>query len=210
MSSSRVRILLVDDHFAIRVGLAASLRSEKDLEVIAEASSGTEAIALFERHSPDVVVMDWRLPDMSGVEVTRTLRKKDGARVRVLMLSVYDGEDDIYQAMEAGACGYVLKSASRDELLEAIRSVHRAERYLPPKLAEALRKRKSRASLTDRELEVLTGIVRGRSNKEIASDLGLAEITVKQHVSSVLDKLGVQDRTQAATAAIQRGTVHLD
>lgn len=206
---TKTRLLLVDDHFAIRVGLASSLRFESDLEVVGEAGSGSEAIRLFEEHKPGLVILDWRLPDMTGVETLQKLRAACPS-VRVLMLSVYDGEEDIFNAMNAGARGYVLKSAERSELLEAIRKVAAGEEFLPKPLAAKLAARRSRGNLTERELQVLKAIVRGRSNKEIASELGLAEITVKQHLTNVFEKLGVHDRTQAATAAIQRGTVHLD
>jgi DNA-binding NarL/FixJ family response regulator len=205
----KIRVLLVDDHFAVRVGLAASLKFASDMDVIAQGSTGSEAISLFREHRPDVVVMDWRLPGMSGVDAVKAIRR-EFREARVVMLSVYDGEEDIFRAIDAGACGYLLKSSERDELLAAIRSVNAGERYFPAQVAQRLAQRMARPSLSDRELEVLRLIVKGRANKEIASDLGIAEITAKQHVSHILEKLGVLDRTQAATAAIQRGIVHLD
>jgi two-component system NarL family response regulator len=208
-NAKKIQVMLVDDHFAVRVGLAASLKFAADMQVVAEASTGAEAIALYRDHRPDVVVMDWRLPGMSGVEAVKTIRE-EFSEVRVVMLSVYDGEEDIYRAIEAGACGYLLKSSERDELLAAIRTVHEGGRYLPAQVAQRLAQRMGRPQLSDRELQVLQLVVKGRANKEIASDLGIAEITAKQHVSHILEKLGVLDRTQAATAAIQRGIVHLD
>ncbi len=207
--TKRVRLMLVDDHFAVRVGMAASLRFESDLDVVAEAATGEDAIRLYDEHQPDVVVMDWRLPGISGVEALGEIRKRN-PNARIVMLSMYEGEEDVYRAMEAGACGYVLKSADLNEVLSAIRAVARGEKYLTPILAGRLAERMTRTPLTDRELEVLRLIVDGHSNKEIAAKLGLAEITIKQHVSSVLEKLKVQDRTQATTAAIQRGIVHLE
>jgi two-component system NarL family response regulator len=207
--SQKIRIMLVDDHFAVRVGLAASLKFEPDMEVVAEGSNGPDAIALYGQHKPDVVVMDWRLPGMSGVEATAGIRAKF-PEARVVMLSMYDGEEDIYRAVEAGASGYILKSSEREDLLGAIRAVHQGDRYFPAKVATLLQQRMARVPISDREMQVLRLVVKGRANKEIASDLGIAEITVKQHVSHILEKLGVMDRTQAATAAIQRGIVHLE
>ncbi len=201
--------MLVDDHFAVRVGMSTSLKFENDIDVIAEAATGEDAIKLFEEHQPDVVVMDWRLPGMSGVDALIEIRKRN-PRARVVMLSMYEGEEDVYRAIESGASGYVLKSADLNEVLSAIRVVASGGRYLMPVLAGRLAERMTRAPLTERELEVLRLIVEGHSNKEIAAKLGLAEITIKQHVSNVLEKMNVQDRTQATTAAIQRGIVHLE
>jgi DNA-binding NarL/FixJ family response regulator len=201
--------MLVDDHFAVRVGMAASLKFEDDIDIIAEAGSGEDAIKLFDELEPDICVMDWRLPGISGVEAIREIRKKH-ANAKIIMLSVYEGEEDVFRAMEAGASAYVLKSADRPEVLDAIRTVLSGHKYLPPILAGRLADRMTRSDLTARERGVLDLIVGGNSNKEIAAKLGLAEITVKQHVSSVLEKLNVQDRTQATTAAIQRGIVHLE
>ncbi|MBG88149.1 MAG: DNA-binding response regulator [Verrucomicrobiales bacterium] len=205
----KIRVMLVDDHFAVRVGMAASLKFEEDIDIIAEAGSGEDAVKLFAEHKPDVCVMDWRLPGISGVEAVQEIRK-DHPDAKIIMLSVYEGEEDVFRAMEAGASAYVLKSADRPEVIEAIRTVLGGNKYLPPILAGRLADRMTRSELTSRERGVLDLIVAGNSNKEIAAKLGLAEITVKQHVSSVLDKLNVQDRTQAATAAIQRGIVHLE
>jgi DNA-binding NarL/FixJ family response regulator len=206
---SKIRVMLVDDHFAVRMGMAASLKFEDDIEVVAEAGSGEEALTLYREHRPDIAIMDWRLPGMSGVEALTAIRK-EFPKARIMMLSVYEGEEDVYQAMKAGAAAYVLKSADREEVLQAIRTVHRGGKFLPPLLAARMADRVTRGTLTEREQGVLERIVEGHSNKEIAAQLGLAEITIKQHVSSILVKLGVQDRTQAATAAIQRGIVHFE
>lgn len=205
----KISVMLVDDHFAVRVGMAASLKFEPDIEVVAEGGSGEEAVELYRELKPDVLVIDWRLPGMSGVDAVKEIRK-EFSDARVMMLSVYEGEEDVYQALKAGASAYVLKSADREEVLTAIRTVHKGEKYLPPVLAGRMAERLTRAALTNREMGVLHLIVEGHSNKEIAAKLGLAEITVKQHVSNILEKLDVQDRTQAATAAIQRGIVHLE
>ncbi|MBL6765288.1 MAG: response regulator transcription factor [Verrucomicrobiae bacterium] len=207
--NSKIRVILIDDHFAVRMGMAASLKFENDIEVIAEGGSGEEAVELYRQHQPDVVTMDWRLPGMSGVEALAAIRA-EFPKARVMMLSVYEGEEDVYQAMKAGAAAYVLKSADRVEVLHAIRTVAKGGKFLPPLLAGRMADRVTRGTLTDREHGVLQRIVDGHSNKEIAAQLGLAEITIKQHVSSILSKLGVQDRTQAATAAIQRGIVHFE
>ncbi|MFT4690242.1 MAG: DNA-binding NarL/FixJ family response regulator [Limisphaerales bacterium] len=208
-NTDRIRVMLVDDHFAVRVGMAASLKFEDDIDIIAEAGSGEDAVRLFDELKPDICVMDWRLPGISGVEAIREIRKKH-KDAKIIMLSVYEGEEDVFRAMEAGASAYILKSADRPEVLDAIRTVLSGHKYLPPILAGRLADRMTRSDLTARERGVLDLIVGGNSNKEIAAKLGLAEITVKQHVSSVLDKLNVQDRTQATTAAIQRGIVHLE
>lgn len=208
-NTDRIRVMLVDDHFAVRVGMAASLKFEDDIDIIAEAGSGEDAVRLFDELKPDICVMDWRLPGISGVEAIREIRKKH-KDAKIIMLSVYEGQEDVFRAMEAGASAYILKSADRPEVLEAIRTVLSGHKYLPPILAGRLADRMTRSDLTARERGVLDLIVGGNSNKEIAAKLGLAEITVKQHVSSVLEKLDVQDRTQATTAAIQRGIVHLE
>jgi DNA-binding NarL/FixJ family response regulator len=205
----KIRVMFVDDHFLLRIGLAASLSVEQDISVVAEASDGESAISLFRQHRPDITVMDWRLPGLSGVETTAAILQ-EFPEARIVMLSIYDGEEDIYRAMQAGALGYLLKSVKRETLLEAIRAVHAGKRFMQPEVASRLAERVAHTELSEREEEVLRLIVKGRSNKEIASALFLAEITVKIHVSSILNKLCVQDRTQAATVAIQRGLVHLE
>ena len=208
-SSVRIRILLVDDHFTVRMGLSASLELEDDFEVVAQAGNGEEALRLHGEHRPDVVVMDWRLPGETGPEVIRKLKARSPDQ-KVLVLSAFEGEENVYQAMEAGALGYVSKAAEAGDVFDGIRTVAQGKQFLSEDLAQRLKKRRGRNPLSPRETEVLKRIAAGRSNKEIASDLSLAEITVKQHVSSVLQKLGVQDRTQAVLAAIQRGLVSLD
>ncbi len=200
--------MVVDDHHIVRQGVAALINSEPDLVIVAEASDGGKALELFREHKPDITLMDLRMPVMSGVEATRALRAEFPA-ARIIVLTTYDGDEDIYRALQAGAQGYLLKDMFFEELLDAIRSVHAGKRRIPAPIAERLADRVAGSDLTVRELEVLKLIVRGRSNKEIANDLSISEATVKSHVNSILGKLGVTDRTQAATTALQRGIVHM-
>lgn len=209
MSTAPARILLVDDHFIVRLGLASSLNEEPDLSVVAEASTVAEALAAAALHRPDVAVIDMRLPDGDGSDLARQLAARHPA-LRCLVLSVSAGEHDILRAFRAGACGYLQKSAEREELLHAIRCAARGENYFPAHVRRILDTGRARPDLSPREREVLLLVVEGHLNKEIADRLGLAEITVKQHVSAVLRKLGVLDRTQAAIAAVERGIVRLD
>lgn len=204
-----VRILVVDDHFMVRLGLSASLNAEPDLTVIAEAATGEAAIAACREHHPSLVIMDVRLPDMNGTEACAAITR-EFPDMAVLMLSTHSGEEEVWRALEAGARGYILKSAMREELLHAIREVHDGRRYLDHAVSALLAERISRRALTTREREVLRMVAKGLGNKEIAQALNIAEVTVKVHVSHVLEKLGVKDRTQAATAALQRGIVSLE
>lgn len=203
-----IKIFLVDDHFIVRMGLAASLNEESDLNVVGEASCIAEAIDTLPETTPDVAVIDLRLADGDGFELVARLAE-DHPGVRCLILSVNTGENDILQSFKAGACGYLSKSVERAELLEAIRSIADGDTYFPAHLRSILDKGIARPELTAREFGVLQLIVEGHLNKEIADQLNLAEITVKQHVSAILRKLGVQDRTQAAIAAVERGLIHL-
>jgi two-component system NarL family response regulator len=207
--SKHIRILVVDDHFMVRMGLAASLNIEPDMQVVAEVGDGAAALQAFRTHNPEVVLMDVRLPKMNGVDATTAILQEFPDAV-VLMLSTHSGEEEIYRALQAGARGYVLKSAMREELLRAIREVYAGHPYLEPGVAALLAQRGSHRSLTNRELEVLRLVAKGLGNKEIAVALDIAEITVKLHVSHVLEKLNVKDRTQAATAALQRGIIPLE
>jgi DNA-binding NarL/FixJ family response regulator len=208
-SCTRIRLLLVDDHFVVRMGLSGSLALESEMEVVATCGDGPEAIDLYRQHHPDVVIMDGRLPGMSGAEATAAIRR-EFPQARILILSVRDGEEDIFQAVQAGASGYLHKAAQRSDIIAAVRTLSNGQDYFPPAIAAKLSQRRQRPELTDREIEVLRRIVDGQSNKEIASALNLAEVTVKLHVGHLLEKLGVADRTQAATAAILRGYIHLD
>ncbi len=204
-----IRILVVDDHFMVRMGLSASLNVEPDMEVVAEVPNGEATLEAYRKHSPSVVIMDVRLPGMSGAETTAAI-VREFPEARILMLSTHSGEEEIYRALQAGARGYVLKSVMREELLRAIREVCEGRRYLDPVVAPLLAQRLSHRSLTSRELEVLRMVASGLGNKEIATVLNIAEVTVKLHVSHVLEKLEVKDRTQAATVALQRGIISLE
>jgi DNA-binding NarL/FixJ family response regulator len=207
--SEPIRILVVDDHNIVRQGLVALLNTVAGFEVIAEASDGEEAIQAHRRLKPDVTLMDLRLPRLPGVEAIARIRQESPA-ARFIVLTTFDGDEDIYRALQAGAKGYLLKGVDVDELDDAIRAVHAGKSRIPAFVAEKLAERMGGPSLTARELGVLQRIVAGRSNKEIASDLNISEATVKTHINSILSKLGVSDRTHAATTALQRGIVHLD
>jgi two-component system NarL family response regulator len=206
---NKIRIMVVDDHFVVRIGLAGSLNIEPDMVIETEASSGQQAIEQFRIHRPDIVLMDLKLPGIDGVEATSAICKEfpDAA---IIMLSTHDGEEDIYRSFLAGARSYLLKTAAREELIHTIRAVHSGERCISPAVGRRLAERMTRAELTTREVEVLKLIAKGRSNKEIGGALGIAEVTVKLHVGHILTKLQVNDRTQAATTALQRGILHLD
>jgi two-component system NarL family response regulator len=204
-----IRILVVDDHHVVRSGLAASLGLEDDLEVIAEAGSAEEAVAKFRKHHPEVVLMDLRLPGVNGTAATAALRR-EWPDARVLMFTTFDGEEDIYRAMQAGARGYLLKSAPREELLAAIRAVAAGERHLSPALAQRLAGRVAAPDVSQREREVLQLIARGKANKEIAAALGISEETVKRHASNLFVKMGVADRAQATSEGIRRGLIQLE
>ena len=208
-SRPHIRILVVDDHFMVRMGLHASLNIESDMEVIADASNGEDALQLFRELQPGLVIMDVRLPGSNGSQTTAAILK-EFPHARVLMLSSHSGDEEVYRALQAGARGYVLKTAVREELLGAIRDVNAGKRYVDPIVAQALAERVLQQPLTSREVEVLGMLVKGLSNKEIGSLLHVAEVTVKQHVSHLFQKLNVSDRTQAVTLALQRGIVHLE
>jgi DNA-binding NarL/FixJ family response regulator len=207
--SETIRLLVVDDHPVVRQGLVALLSTVDGMEVVAQASDGQEAVDQYSLHQPDVTLMDLRLREMGGVEAIRRIRAQWTA-ARIIVLTTFDGDEDIYRAMQAGAKAYLLKGMSVEELIDTIHAAHQGRSRIPAEIAEKLAERMSGPQLTNRELGVLELIVRGRSNKEIASDLIISEATVKTHINSLLTKLNVTDRTQAATAAIQRGIVHLD
>ncbi len=205
---SSVRILVVDDHFIVRMGLIALINTESDLKVIGETDDGDQAITLFEKLKPDLVLMDVRMPRRSGTEATRHIRQMAPA-ARVLMLSAFDGDADIHAALEAGASGYVLKSATGEDLIPAIRAVAAGRKWIPSEVATRLKSRNAYEELTGREIEVLNQLARGLANKEIADVLKISEYTTKDHLKSILAKLRVADRTQAVTAALQRGIIRL-
>jgi DNA-binding NarL/FixJ family response regulator len=203
------RILVVDDHFMVRMGLSSSLNAEEDMKVVAEAGTGEAALEAYRTHRPTLVLMDVRLPGMSGPEAAAAIMD-EFPDARILMLSTHSGEEEVYRSLQAGARGYILKSAMREELLRAIRDVRDGKRYLDPAVAPRLAERLSQKSLTGRELEVLKMVAKGMGNKEIAASLEIAEVTVKLHVSHVLEKLNAKDRTEAATAALKRGILSLE
>jgi DNA-binding NarL/FixJ family response regulator len=205
---TRIRILLVDDHMVIRMGLMTAASDAADMEVVADVDNGQDAVEAYRRLKPDIVVLDLRMHGMSGLETLRALREEFKG-VRVLVFSNYAKGEEIYQAMKAGAAGFVLKEMPLDRLLEAIRVVHRGEQYMPPEVAVRVGERML-AQLSPRELEVLQLLGRGFSNKEIGAHLGVVEGTVKIHVANIFGKLGVSDRTQALIEAIKRGIVQIE
>jgi DNA-binding NarL/FixJ family response regulator len=204
-----IRIALADDHPVVRQGLAAILASEPGMAVIAEARDGREAVELFRRERPDVMLIDLKMPELDGVAAITAIRA-DFPRANLLVLTTYDRDEEIYQSLRAGARGYLLKDAPVEELLAAIRAAAIGQRYLPPGIAEKLAEHVMYAELTERELEVLRLMARGMSNREIGQELFITEGTVKAHVNNILSKLGVSDRTQAVTTALKRGLVQLE
>jgi two-component system NarL family response regulator len=206
VTKETIRVLIVEDHNVVRQGLVALLNVVEGLEVVGEAADGVEAIAQYRTSRPDITLVDLRLPKMSGVEVIQRIRM-EAPLARLIVLTTYDGDEDIYRALKAGAKGYLLKGMTTQELIATIREVHAGKSHIPPAIAEKLAERVGTEDLTPREADVLEQIVNGKSNKEIATELGISEATVKTHINSLLSKLGVTDRTQAATAAIRRGIV---
>jgi DNA-binding NarL/FixJ family response regulator len=203
-----IRVLLIEDHFLARMALRSVLSERSDIVIVGEASDGASGVELYQKCAPDVTVMDLRLPGVNGFDAIAAIRKLCKT-AKIAVLSNYEGSEDIYRAIRNGAMAYLTKDASGEEVVEAIVAVHRGMRYLPPIARDRLAERTSVVvELTPREHEVLTCITRGQSNRDIAEQLHIAEKTVRLHVSSVLDKMGVRDRTQAAIYAIQRGLVH--
>jgi two-component system NarL family response regulator len=203
-----IRVLVADDHQVVREGLVAMIGREPDMAVVAEAGNGRQAIEQFVRHRPDVSLMDLRMPEIDGVEAITAIRDKN-ADARIVVLTTFDGDEDIYRGLRAGAKAYLLKDAPGEELLECIRSVHRGKMCVPPTIAAKLAGRLSGSELTARELDVLKLMAEGRSNREIAHSLTITEGTVKAHVNNILNKMNVSGRTEAVTLAIKRGIVHL-
>jgi two-component system NarL family response regulator len=200
--------MVVEDHAVVRQGLIALLSSVPDIEIVGSAADGAEAVALHSLCNPDVTLMDLQLPKMGGVAAITAIRAQH-PNARIIVLTTFDGDEDIYRAMQAGAKAYLLKGMDMDELLAAIRTVYKGKGRISTAIAEKLAERVSGQQLTNRELNTLERIVAGRSNKEIASDLNISEATVKSHVNNLLSKLGAGDRTQAAIIAVQRGFVRL-
>jgi len=209
MVSSAIRVLVVEDHHVVRQGLVALLSVVDGVEVVGQAADGAEAIEEYRLRKPDVTLIDLRLPKLGGVEVIQKVRAEN-AHARFIVLTTYDGDEDIYRALQAGARAYLLKGMTVEVLISTIRSVHAGKSCIPPVIAQKLAERMATEQLTHREQDVLEQIVRGKSNKEIGTELDISEATVKTHINNLLGKLGVEDRTQAATAAIQRGLVQLD
>ncbi len=201
--------MVVDDHFVFRAGLKTVLSLRNDFAVIAEADNAASAVERYARHQPDVTLMDLRLPDGTGIEATRQICTAH-PDARILMLTTYDGDEDIHRALEAGAAGYLLKSVPGPELLRAIEAAARGERYIPPAVQQRLEERATFGELTDREREVLPLVVKGLTNRDIAGILNFTEFTAKAHVRSLLAKLGAADRTELVAIAVQRGLIHLD
>src|SRR5581483_3675119 len=203
-----IRILTVDDHDLVRKGLAAILTLEPGIELVAEANSSDDALRLFREHRPDVTLMDLRLPDQSGIETARQIRR-ELPEAKILVLTSYDGDQDIYRALEAGVRGYLLKETVHTEIVRAIRTVHGGKRFIPVEVSQQLNGFFPEVALTPREIEVLSLVARGFGNKEVGDVLGAAPGTIKAHVQSILSKLGAHDRTHAVTIALRRGIIHL-
>jgi len=204
----KIRILVADDHFIVRMGLIALVNTEPTMGIAGEAADGKQAVELYGKHKPDLVLMDLRMPIKDGVEATLEIRAQD-PQARILMLTTFDGDADIHKALQAGAQGYVLKNATGEELIPALQAVAAGQKWIPKEIAKRLASRKLFEDLTPRELKVLQLLVKGLANKQIGDMLNITEYTVKDHLKSVFGKLQVVDRTEAVTAAVQRGIIHL-
>ncbi|HYX13040.1 MAG TPA: response regulator transcription factor [Nostoc sp.] len=206
--STKIRVLIVDDHAIVRKGLATIINRDPEMTAIAQAEDGQQAIAAFREHQPDVTLMDLRMPKMGGVEAIMAICA-EFKQARIAVLTTYDGDEDIYRGLQAGAQGYLLKDAKPGELLNAIRAIHNGQKYIPPEVGAKLLQRMSNPELSERELEVLRLMAQGMGNQEIGTVLSIGESTVKSHVNRILSKLGVSDRTQAVITAVKRGIVSL-
>lgn len=203
-----ITVLTVDDHDLVRKGISAILSTESDLHLVAEASTGEHAMRLHRQLRPDVTLMDLRLPDKSGIETTREIRG-EAPEAKIIALTSYDGDQDIYRALEAGVRGYLLKEMVHTDVIRAIRIVHAGRRFIPQEVTQHLNGYFPEVALTPREIEVLSLVARGFGNKEVGDVLGTAPGTIKAHVQSILSKLGAKDRTHAVTLALRRGIIHL-
>jgi two-component system, NarL family, response regulator len=206
--SATIRVLIADDHFIIKQGLATIINRDPEMTAIAQAEDGQQAIDLFREYQPDVTLMDLRMPRITGVEAITAICA-EFKQARIIVLTTYDGDEDIYRGLQAGAKGYLLKDAKPNELLNAIRTVHSGQQYIPPEVGAKLVQRMSNPELSERELAVLRLMAQGMSNQEIGTALSIGESTVKSHVNRILSKLGVNDRTQAVIIAVKRGLVSL-
>ena len=203
---TRIRVMAVDDHPLLREGIAAVIREQKDMVLVAEAADGREAIEGFRIHRPDITLMDLQMPEVSGIEAIVAIRS-EFPQARIIVLTTYSGDAQALRAIRAGAFGYLLKGMIRKELLDTIRTVHAGHRRIPPEIASEMAEHFSQDELTDRELDVLKQLVGGKANKEIGAQLGVSEETVKSHMRNILAKLGANDRTHAAMIAVRRGII---
>ncbi|MCW5313048.1 response regulator [Nostoc sp. KVJ3] len=206
--STTIRVLIVDDHAIVRKGLATIINRDPEMTVIAQAEDGQQAIEAFREYQPDVTLMDLRMPKMGGVEAIMVICA-EFKQARIVVLTTYDGDEDIYRGLQAGAQGYLLKDSKLGELLNAIRAINNGQKYIPPEVGAKLLQRMTNPELSDRELEVLRLMAQGMGNQEIGTALSIGESTVKSHVNRILSKLGVSDRTQAVITAVKRGIVSL-
>ena len=207
--NERLKVMIVEDHFVVRTGLSAIINSQPDMTTVAEARNGIEAVEMFREHQPDVVLMDLRIPLLSGTEAIAAIIK-EFPRAKIIVLSTFGGDEDIFQALQAGARAYFLKDVKGHDLIGAIRSVNAGQRLLPPEIAARLAERIPRSELSPREMEILRLIAKGSSNKDIANTLEISEGTVRVHASNIFAKLGCNDRAQAVSEAFQRGIIHID
>jgi len=206
--SDQIRVFSVDDHPLLREGIAALVNNQPDMTLVAEASTGAEALERFKQHLPDVTLMDLRLPDMSGIDILIAIRT-EFPEARIIMLTTFEGDVEIHRALQAGARGYVLKNMPPSQLLDVIRQVHAGKKRIPPEIASQLAEHMSDESLTEREVEVLRQVADGNRNRDIAKNLFISEETVKVHIKHIMEKLGATDRTQAVAIGVRRGIIQL-
>jgi two-component system, NarL family, response regulator len=206
---TKIRVLVADDHLILRMGIESLITRQKDMCVVAEASSGQEVVDLYREHRPDVTLMDLRMPGLNGVEAISAICAIEPA-ARVIVLTIHKGDEAVYQALRAGAKGYLIKDVPTEEILAAIRAVHQGQRCIPPEIASRMLERLWHADLTPREIDILKLVARGLGNKEIADKLEISQATVKNHVASIIGKMGAQDRTHAVTLALERNIIDIE